>query len=98
MKNFVSLQRILINIVDKMKAVDLQTSTFLLLQQMDKTNAELWEKVHDAVVAIWQGEKVDTVKKRAAQKNKIRQMVGILPDNDKDWKFAKEDFLTEKYL
>ena len=38
------------------------------------------------------------MRKRAQQKAKIRQMVGILnEDSLEDWKREKEEYLTEKY-
>ena len=69
-----------------------------LLQQFDKTDVLLWQKVLDAIVAIYQEEELEEAKKRAQQKAKIRQMIGVFKQSDTDnWKHAKEDYLNEKH-
>jgi hypothetical protein len=69
-----------------------------LLEQFDKTDTSLWQKVLDAVSSIYKTEEESLHVKRAQQKAKIRQMVGILDEEKlKDWKQEKEDYLTEKY-
>lgn len=81
-----------------MTAVDLRASTMQLLEQFDKTDTSLWQKVLDAVSSIYKTEEESLLVKRAQQKAKIRQMVGILDEEKlKDWKQEKEDYLTEKY-
>ena len=81
-----------------MTAIDLQSNTMQLLQRFDKTDASLWQKVLDALVAIYQEEEQEQAEKRAQQKAKIRQMVGVFEQCDTDdWKQAKEDYLNEKY-
>jgi hypothetical protein len=81
-----------------MTAVDLRASTMQLLEQCDKTDTYLWQKVLDAVSSIYKTEEESLHVKRAQQKAKIRQMVGILDEEKlKDWKQEKEDYLTEKY-
>jgi hypothetical protein len=81
-----------------MTAVDLRASTMQLLEQFDKTDTSLWQKVLDAVSSIYKTEEESLHVKRAQQKAKIRQMVGILDEEKlKDWKQEKEDYLTEKY-
>ena len=81
-----------------MTAVDLRASTMQLLEQFDKTDTSLWQKVLDAVSSIYKTEEESLHVKRAQQKAKIRQMVGIHDEEKlKDWKQEKEDYLTEKY-
>jgi hypothetical protein len=81
-----------------MTAFDLQSNTMQLLQRFDKTDVSLWQKVLDALVAIYQEEEQEQAEKRAQQKAKIRQMVGVFEQCDTDdWKQAKEDYLNEKY-
>ena len=81
-----------------MTAVDLRASTMQLLEQFDKTDTSLWQKVLDAVSSIYKTEEESLHVKRAQQKAKIRQMVGILDEEKlKDWKQEKEDYLTDKY-
>lgn len=81
-----------------MTAVDLRASTMQLLERFDKTDTSLWQKVLDAVSSIYKSEEESLQVKKAQQKAKIRQMVGIL-DEDKlnDWKREKEEYLAEKY-
>ena len=81
-----------------MTAVDLRNNTLQLLQRFDKGDVALWEKVHKAVSAIYYSGRQEQSRKREEQKNKIRQMIGILNDKGEDWKLAKEEYLTEKYL
>lgn len=81
-----------------MTAIELQSDTMQLLQRFDKTNVTLWQKVLNALAAIYQDEELTQAKKRAEQKAKIHQMVGVFEKSDTDdWKQAKEDYLTEKY-
>jgi hypothetical protein len=81
-----------------MTAVDLRASTMQLLEQFDKTDTSLWQKVLDAVSSIYKTEEESLHVKRAQQKANIRKMVGILDEEKlKDWKQEKEDYLTEKY-
>lgn len=80
-----------------MTAIDLRTNTMQLLEHFDYTDAELWQKIHDAIVAIYNDEKLALSARRAQQKAKMRQMVGILDYVDDDWKQSKEEALTEKY-
>ena len=81
-----------------MTAIDLQSDTMQLLQRFDKTDVSLWKKVLDALVAIYRDEELAQAKRRADQKAKIRQMVGVFEKSDTgDWKQAKEDYLDEKY-
>ena len=81
-----------------MTAIDLRASTMQILERFDKTDTSLWQKVLDAVTSIYRSEEESLHVKRAQQKAKIRQMVGIL-DEEKmnDWKREKEEYLTEKY-
>lgn len=81
-----------------MTAIELQTDTMQLLQQFDKTNASLWKRILDAISAIYHDEETLQTKKRAEQKAKIREMIGVFEKSDSDdWKQEKEDYLTEKY-
>ena len=81
-----------------MTAIELQSNTMQLLQRFDKTDTSLWQKVLDALAAIYQEEEIARAKKRVEQKAKIRQMVGAFEKSDiGDWRQAKEDYLTEKY-
>ena len=81
-----------------MTAIELQTDTMQLLQQFDKTNVSLWKRILDAVAAIYQDEEPMQEKKRAEQKSKIREMIGVFEKSDSDdWKQVKEGYLTEKY-
>ena len=83
---------------DKMTAIDLRANTMQILDQFDKADASLWQKVLDAVTSIYKSEEDALHAKRAQQKAKIRQMVGILnEDSLDDWKREKEEYLTEKY-
>ena len=81
-----------------MTAIDLRASTMQILERFDKTDTSLWQKVLDAVTSIYRSEEESLHVKRAQQKAKIRQMVGIL-DEEKmnDWKREKEVYLEEKY-
>ena len=81
-----------------MTAIDLRASTMQILERFDKTDTSLWQKVLDAVTSIYRSEEDSLHVKRAQQKAKIRQMVGIL-DEEKmnDWKREKEEYLEEKY-
>ena len=84
--------------INKMTAIDLRANTMQILDQFDKADASLWQKVFDAVTLIYKGEEKTLHTKRAEQKAKIRQMVGILnEDSLEDWKREKEEYLTEKY-
>ena len=81
-----------------MTAIELQTDTMQLLQQFDKTDTSLWKKILDAIVSIYQDEARQQAQKRAEQKARIREMVGVFEEcATDDWKQAKEDYLTEKY-
>ena len=81
-----------------MTAIDLQADTMQLLQRFDKTDTSLWKRILDAIAAIYRDEEIIQARKRAEQKTKIRQMVGVFEQSDsEDWKQAKEDYLTEKY-
>ena len=81
-----------------MTAIDFQTDTMQLLQRFDKTDTYLWKRVLDAIAAIYRDEEARQAKKRAEQKAKIRQMVGVFEQSDTDdWKQAKENYLMEKY-
>lgn len=81
-----------------MTAIDLRANTMQILDQFDKTDASLWQKVFDAVTSIYRSEEDALYAKRAQQKAKIRQMVGILKEESLyDWKREKEEYLTEKY-
>lgn len=81
-----------------MTAIDFQTDTMQLLQRFDKTDTFLWKRVLDAIAAIYRDEEARQAKKRAEQKAKIRQMVGVFEQSDTDdWKQAKENYLMEKY-
>ena len=81
-----------------MTAIDLRASTMQILERFDKEDTSLWQKVLDAITSIYRSEEESLHVKRAQQKAKIRQMVGIL-DEDKlgDWKSEKEEYLAEKY-
>lgn len=77
-------------VINKMTAIDLRANTMQILDQFDKADASLWQKVLDAVTLIYKGEKKTLHTKRAEQKAKIRQMVGILnEDSLEDWKREK---------
>ena len=81
-----------------MTAIDLRASAMQILDRFDKTDTSLWQKVLDAVTSIYRGEEESLQMKRAQQKTKIRQMVGILDEGGlDDWKREKEGYLTEKY-
>ena len=81
-----------------MTAIDLQSDTMQLLQRFDKTDTSLWKRILDAISAIYRDEEILQAKKRAEQKAKIREMIGVFEESDTDdWKKAKEDYLTEKY-
>ena len=73
-----------------MTAIDLRASTMQILERFDKTNTSLWQKVLDAINSIYQNEEESQLAKRAQQKAKIRQMVGILHEKSVgDWKREK---------
>ena len=81
-----------------MTAIDLQSDTMQLLQRFDKTDTSLWKRILDAISSIYHEEEILQAKKRAEQKAKIREMIGVFEESDTDdWKKAKEDCLTEKY-
>ena len=81
-----------------MTAIDLRASTMQILERFDKTDTSLWQKVLDALNSIYKNEEEAQQAKRAQQKAKIRQMVGILhEENAGDWKREKEEALVEKY-
>ena len=81
-----------------MTAIDLRESTMQILERFDKTDTSLWQKVLDAINSIYKNEEEDQQAKRAQQKAKIRQMVGILHEESvSDWKREKEEALMEKY-
>jgi hypothetical protein len=81
-----------------MTAIDLQADTMQLLQRFDKTDTSLWKRILDAISAIYHDEETVQAKKRAEQKAKIREMIGVFEKSDTDdWKQAKEEYLTEKY-
>ena len=80
-----------------MTAIDLRTNTMQLLERFDYTDVVLWQKVHDAIVSIYNDEEVALSARRAQQKAKLRQMVGILDNAGDDWKRVKEEALTEKH-
>jgi len=81
-----------------MTAIDLRASTMQILERFDKTNTSLWQKVLDAINAIYKSEEEAMQAKKAQQKAKIRQMVGILSEErTNDWKRKKEEYLVEKY-
>ena len=51
-----------------------------------------------SIAAIYRSEEEAQQTKKALQKAKIRQMVGILSEESTgDWKREKEEYLTEKY-
>jgi hypothetical protein len=81
-----------------MTAIDLRASTMQILERFDKTDTSLWQKVLDAINSIYKNEEESQLAKRAQQKAKIRQMVGILHEESvDDWKREKEEALVEKY-
>ena len=81
-----------------MTAIDLRANTMQILDQFDKADASLWQRVLDAVTLIYKGEEKAQHMKSAEQKAKIRQMVGILNEESLgDWKREKEEYLVEKY-
>lgn len=81
-----------------MTAMDLRANTMQILDQFDKADASLWQKVLDAVTLIYKCEEKTLHTKRDEQKAKIRQMVGILNEESiDDWKREKEEYLAEKY-
>lgn len=81
-----------------MTAIDLRASTMQILERFDKTDTSLWQKVLDAINSIYKDEEEAQQAKKAQQKAKIRQMVGILhEENAGDWKREKEEALVEKY-
>ena len=81
-----------------MTAIDLRASTMQILERFDKTDTSLWQKVLDAINSIYKNEEEAQQAKRAQQKAKIRQMVGILHEESaSDWKREKEEALVEKY-
>ena len=65
-----------------MTAIDLRASTMQILERFDKTDTSLWQKVLDAINSIYKNEEEAQQAKRAQQKAKIRQMVGILHAGD----------------
>jgi hypothetical protein len=81
-----------------MTAIDLRASTMQILERFDKTDTSLWQKVLDAINSIYKNEEEAQQAKKAQQKAKIRQMVGILSKESADrWKQEKEEYLVEKY-
>ena len=81
-----------------MTAIDLRASTMQILERFDKTDTSLWQKVLDAINSIYKNEEEAQQAKRAQQKAKIRQMVGILNEESVgDWKREKEEALVENY-
>jgi hypothetical protein len=81
-----------------MTAIDLRASTMQILDRFDKTDTSLWQKVLDAIDSIYKSEEEAQQAKKAQQKARIRQMVGILNESTAtDWKREKEDYLTAKY-
>ena len=81
-----------------MTAIDLRASTMQILERLDKTDTSLWQKVLDAINSIYKSEEEAMQAKKAQQKAKIRQMVGILSEERADdWKQEKEEYLVEKY-
>lgn len=95
-KYFLSLPRELTTY--DMTAIDLRASTMQILERFDKTDTSLWQKVLDAINSIYKNEEEAQQAKRAQQKAKIRQMVGILHEESVgDWKREKEEALVEKY-
>ena len=81
-----------------MTAIDLRASTMQILERFDKTDTSLWQKVLDAINSIYKNEEEAQQAKKAQQKTKIRQMVGILSKESADrWKQEKEEYLVEKY-
>ena len=60
-----------------MTAIDLQADTMQLLQRFDKTDTSLWKRILDAISAIYHDEETVQAKKRAEQKAKIREMIGV---------------------
>ena len=81
-----------------MTAIDLRASTMQILERFDKTDTSLWQKVLDAINSIYKNEEEAQQAKKAQQKAKIRQMVGILSEESADrWKREKEESLLEKY-
>ena len=81
-----------------MTAIDLRASTMQILERLDKTDTSLWQKVLDAINSIYKSEEEAQRARKALQKAKIRQMVGILSEKSADgWKREKEEYLLEKY-
>ena len=81
-----------------MTAIDLRASTMQILERFDKTDTSLWQKALDAINSIYKSEEEAQQAKKAQQKAKIRQMVGILSKESADrWKQEKEESLLEKY-
>ena len=76
--------------INKMTAIDLRANTMQILDQFDKSDASLWQKVLDAVTLIYKGEKKTQHTKRAEQKAKIRQMLGILNEESFEKKKKKK--------
>ena len=75
-----------------MTAIDLRASTMQILERFDKNDTSLWQKVLDAINSIYKNEEESQLAKRAQQKAKIRQMVGILhEENVGDWKRDKPE-------
>ena len=63
-----------------------------ILERFDKTDTSLWQKVLDAINSIYKDEEEAQQAKKAQQKAKIRQMVGILKEESAgDWKREKEE-------
>jgi hypothetical protein len=65
-----------------MTAIDLRANTMQILERFDKTDTSLWQKVLDAVTSIYRSEEKSLHEKRAQQKAKMRQMVGILDEGN----------------
>ena len=51
-----------------MTAIDLRANTTQILDQFDKADASLWQRVLDAVVSIYRSEEEMLLEKRANQK------------------------------
>ena len=79
-------------------AVDMRRDTFYMLQSLDQSDANLWQKVLNAITMIYADEEAELKHRREVQKAKLRQVVDELHLSDvTDWKQAKEDALVEVY-
>ena len=67
-----------------MTASDLRASTMQILDRFDKTDTSLWQNVLDAIDSIYKSEEEAQQAKKAQQKARIRQMVGILNESTAD--------------